>query len=128
MEVAERHTRHKRSVVDKPVWDGQDLKGKTILLYPEQGKGGEAQFSRYVPLIAERGGQVVLWTSRPMHRLVSSVPGAATVCSTLEEASEYDCHASLMDLPGLFGTSLETIPVSVPYLSVDKDLLKAWSE
>ena len=28
-----------RPVMDKPVWDGFDLNGKTVLLYPEQGKG-----------------------------------------------------------------------------------------
>lgn len=54
--------------------------------------------------------------------------GTAKVCATLEEAGSYDCHASLMDLPGLFETSLETIPKTVPYISVDKELIETWSE
>ncbi|MBT3904407.1 MAG: glycosyltransferase family protein [Rhodospirillaceae bacterium] len=117
-----------RPVDDKPVWDGRDLNGKTILLYPEQGKGDAVQFARYIALIAERGGRAVLWSSGAVLRLLSSVPGAATVCETLEEAGDYDCHASLMDLPGLFETTLETIPKTVPYISVDKDLIETWSE
>jgi tetratricopeptide (TPR) repeat protein len=116
-----------RPVTDKPVWDGTDLNGKTILLYPEQGKGDEVQFARYIPLVAERGGRVVLWASRPMLRLLSGVSGAAIVCDTLEGAGSYDCHASLMDLPGIFRTSLETIPNETPYLNLENDLLDIWS-
>ena len=41
-------------------WDGEEIGGKTILLYAEQGVGDCLQFIRYAPLVAERGAQVVV--------------------------------------------------------------------
>jgi tetratricopeptide (TPR) repeat protein len=45
----------------KPVWLGQeDIRGKTVLLHHEQGYGDAIQFSRYAPLVAQRGARVIL--------------------------------------------------------------------
>jgi tetratricopeptide (TPR) repeat protein len=38
----------------QPVWQGEPLAGKTLLVWGEQGFGDALQFARYVPLIAER--------------------------------------------------------------------------
>jgi Flp pilus assembly protein TadD len=40
----------------QPLWRGEPLGGRTILLHAEQGIGDTLQFMRYVPLTAERGG------------------------------------------------------------------------
>lgn len=51
-------------------WDGtQPLKGKTILVCREAGLGDEIMFSRYLPLLAERGGQIMLHTYPELARL-----------------------------------------------------------
>src|SRR5215469_4096227 len=42
------------------VWGGEDLTGKTILLWAEGGLGNVIQFARYATLVAARGGHVVL--------------------------------------------------------------------
>jgi hypothetical protein len=63
-----------------------------------------------------------------MQRLLSGVSGAETVCDTLKSAGSYDCHSSLMDLPGIFRTSLETIPNETPYLNLENDLLEMWTD
>ena len=34
----------------QPPWQGQDIVGKTVLIYAEQGFGDTLQFVRYVPL------------------------------------------------------------------------------
>ena len=44
----------------QPRWDGEDLAGKTILLWCEQGLGDAIQFVRDAPLVKAKGGQVVL--------------------------------------------------------------------
>ena len=36
----------------------------------------------------------------------------------------FDVHASLMSLPLLLGTTLDTIPATVPYLSADSGLIE----
>src|SRR6185312_8145149 len=44
----------------QPLWRGEPLAGKTILLHGEQGFGDTIQYLRYVPEIARRAGRVVL--------------------------------------------------------------------
>src|SRR5262249_45351843 len=43
-----------------PLWNGEDLAGRTILLHGEQGYGDTIQGLRYVPMVNARGGRVVL--------------------------------------------------------------------
>ena len=34
-----------------PRWNGEELNGKAIVLYPEQGLGDAIQFTRYIPMV-----------------------------------------------------------------------------
>ena len=44
----------------QPQWRGETLAGKTILLHAEQGFGDSIQFIRYLPMVAEKGGKIIL--------------------------------------------------------------------
>ncbi len=46
---------------DKPLWQGECLKGKIIFAHFEQGLGDSIQFSRYLPQIYGRGASKVLF-------------------------------------------------------------------
>jgi Flp pilus assembly protein TadD len=100
-----------------PCWQGERLDGKTILLWSEQGLGDTLQFVRYAPLVAARGGRVVLECRRPLHRLLRGVRDIAEVFDK-GEATGFDVHVPLMSLPHIFDTRLDTIPDEVPYLPV----------
>ena len=43
-----------------------------------------------------------------------------------EELPEFDVHASVMDLPYILGTTVETIPADVPYLFADAEFAEHW--
>src|SRR3546814_12109031 len=62
-----------------PQWMGEDLAGRTVLLHAEQGFGNTLQFCRYAPLIAARGGRVVLECQPPLTRLLTSLAGTAEI-------------------------------------------------
>jgi hypothetical protein len=85
------------------------------------------QFVRYAADVAARGGRPVLLTSKSMFPLLSE----ANLCelATIDEPPP-DCefHAALMSLPHLFGTTLETVPVQVPYLRANASLVNQWRE
>ncbi|WP_448562211.1 tetratricopeptide repeat protein [Trichothermofontia sp.] len=99
----------------QPQWDGSDLTGKTILLYPEQGHGDIIQFVRYAPLVAQRGGRVVVSCYAGLERLVASVAGVDQVV-THHKKVDFDTFFPLMDLPIIFKTDLATVPAQIPYL------------
>jgi hypothetical protein len=114
-----------RPTFAQPAWDGSgDIAGKTILLHAEQGYGDTIQFCRYVPLVAQKGANVILAVQPPLERLLSRFGGAQTVAHGEEEPA-FDLHCPLMSLPRAFHTRLETIPPPVPP-SVPPELTKAW--
>lgn len=96
----------------RPLWRGEPMPGRTLLFYAEQGHGDGIQFSRYIPLAAARSGaRVVVECPAPLVRLFRRLPGVDAVYP-LEQAPAFDAVAPLMSLPGLFGTTPETVPPS----------------
>jgi tetratricopeptide (TPR) repeat protein len=110
------------AVSDKPKWDGSPLAARRILLTSEQGLGDVIQFIRYVPLVIARGGQPVISCQRELHRLLHPMPCIAQG----DPPPDHDLQCSLMSLPGLFGTTIESIPAPIPYLRADPSLSAHW--
>ncbi len=111
---------------DKPRWDGSDLGGRSILLRTEQGLGDIIQFARFAPLVAARGGRVILQVPPPLVRLLENQCKIDRVISNEELPPEFDVHFPLLSLPGLLGTTLQTLPAK-PYLSSDASEVERWS-
>jgi len=117
----------------RPLWDGSELRGETILLHAEQGLGSAIQFVRYVSRVAQLGGQVMLECPMPLLGLFSSLTeGVPAPVKRLivrgETLPEFDLQAPLMSLPRILGTTLDTIPNQVPYLTADPAVADAWRE
>ena len=111
----------------QPAWRGEDLKGRRILLWTEQGFGDAIQFIRYAPLIAQRGGRVSVLCQPELRRLFQSCDAIDRLFTTPDEARDFDLQAPLMSLPAIFQTTLESIPAVAPYLAADNELASAWS-
>jgi tetratricopeptide (TPR) repeat protein len=108
----------------QPLWTGAPLKGATILLYAEQGLGDSLQLLRYVPLVQAAGGRVVLELPANLCRLAAEVPGLAALVNFGDALPHFDCRCPLMSLPLAFGTTVETIPLCMPYLAVPEEALR----
>ncbi len=111
---------------DLPLWNGEPLAGRTLLLHAEQGLGDTLQFCRYAPLIPA-GGRVVLEVQRPLGRLLSRLPGVDEIVVQGEALPAFDVYCPLLSLPRAFGTTLETIPARIPYLSADAARSSEWA-
>ena len=111
---------------DRPLWDGSALEGRTILLDAEQGLGDTLQFIRYAPLVQARGGKVVAVCQRPLMQILSNFPGIDRLVAQGEPVPPFDCYLPLLSLPKVFGTTLESVPASIPYLRPDPYLLEQW--
>ncbi len=101
-----------------PHWTGESLRGQPIVLYTEPGAGfGDSiQFVRYVPLVAKFGGQVIVECPAALVRLFQTMPAVTQVIATGDPLPTGCVQASLLSLPHILGTSLETIPRTIPYL------------
>ncbi|NJM27420.1 MAG: tetratricopeptide repeat protein, partial [Pseudanabaena sp. RU_4_16] len=99
------------------LWDGEDLLGRTLLVYCEQGLGDAIQFSRYIPLLLARGGNIVIECPGSLARLFSEIEGI-NIAKENTPMRRGDLCMPLMSLPRVLDETLETIPARVPYLSV----------
>jgi tetratricopeptide (TPR) repeat protein len=110
----------------QPVWIGDAIKGKAILLHGEEGFGDSIQFCRYVPPLAALGATVLLEVPAPLQSLMASLGGASRVFARGEQLPDFDLHCPLLSLPRAFRTTIETIPADVPYLSVPAVDVRRW--
>ncbi|HEY0835240.1 MAG TPA: tetratricopeptide repeat-containing glycosyltransferase family protein [Azospirillum sp.] len=102
-----------------PSWDGGPLEGRTILLSTEQGFGDALLAARYVPLVRARGGRV-LYECHPELRRVLSGLDADAFLQPGAPPPAFDVEAPQMSLPGLFGTTLASVPPPVG-LAIPRD-------
>jgi hypothetical protein len=98
-------------------------------LHAEQGLGDTLQMARYVPLVVERGGRVLLEVHPPLVLLLRDLPGVCQVVPLGGALPPFDLHCPMFSLPLAFATRLDTIP-GAPYLKADPKLatpgLIAW--
>lgn len=109
-----------------PVWDGNRLDGKTIVLFSEQGFGDAIQFARYVPMVAALGGRVILECPAAVLPLFRGFPGVDQLVAWGMPLPACDVQCALASLPGRFKTTVQSIPAAIPYLAADENIAASW--
>jgi len=99
--------------------DMENLQGKSILIHTEQGLGDSIQFFRYIPLLVQRGAQVTLEIQPSLIPLFYHWRNTVTLIGAGSTLPVCDYHCPMMSLAHLFKTDLATIPLSIPYVSID---------
>jgi len=97
-----------------------------MLLIHEQGLGDSIHFIRYAPLLKARGATVFFECPPRLAKLLERTPGIDKIIPIGQERPEHDVHVPLMTLPGLMGTSLESLPVNIPYIEPPSELVEHW--
>ena len=111
-----------------PVWQGDiDTQG-SLLLHTEQGAGDVIQMARYIPFIAQGGMRVIVQCPEHLENLLQSVEGVASTYRPDEDLPPYTAQLSLLSLPRLFKTTLDKIPVNIPYLRPPFASVQAWRQ
>lgn len=106
-------------------WRGEACAGRTVLVHAEQGLGDTLQFARYLPMVAARGARVILVVQPELRPLLKDFPGVNHLLSVGEALPAFDSFAPLLSLPGIFGTTLASIPPVVP-ITADPTRVERW--
>lgn len=104
----------------------EDLTGKTIVLRPEGGYGDIIQFVRYAHTLKTLGATVVVIAPAQLMKLLSHCDYIDMLLPQGSSIASYDATTTLMSLPALFNSTEETIPVNIPYINPDPDLVNFW--
>jgi tetratricopeptide (TPR) repeat protein len=106
----------------QPMWDGQPLNGRAILLHAEQGFGDTIQFVRFIKDVVRLGGVVLLEVQPGLYRLLAQLEGVQSCLRQgIDMLPSFDVHCPLMSLPYLLGTTIDSVPSPVSLTAVRND-------
>ena len=113
-------SRWKTGEIDQPDvpferWtEGTSVKGKTLLVLPEQGFGDMVLLARFIPLVAKLGAKVRLVAKKPLLRLLDGIDGVEWIGEAAKKSDPVDLWITLMDLPKLVYAADENGKVPPP--------------
>ncbi len=109
------------------LWQGQALAGKTIFVWSEQGLGDTINFARYLLLLQEEAGMVVVAVQGALLELLTyTFPEIKIVDLGNMREVVYDFQVPLLSLPRLFQVRPDNILEIDPYLHVSKKYMEKW--
>ncbi|MBF0127728.1 MAG: glycosyltransferase family protein [Magnetococcales bacterium] len=114
-----------------PMWRGERVTGRSLLIVSEQGFGDLIQFGRYLPLLKAGGARLLtLVCPAPLAVLCASLAGVDRMLAPEElgKAPEHDFWTFLLSIPVHLDTTLATIPARLPYLSAPPERLALWRD
>ncbi|MFS4460617.1 glycosyltransferase family 9 protein [Bdellovibrio sp. HCB2-146] len=110
----------------KPLWDGQDLRGKILLIACEGGIGDAVCFSRFTKQFAELGAKVILASYDGLFELLRPLQGMnAQVDLSVAIKTDFDYWVPALSCPRVLGIDYQNIDGS-PYLTCPKDMKAKW--
>jgi tetratricopeptide (TPR) repeat protein len=120
-----------RPACSAPIWQGESLRGKTILLYPEQGRGDAIQFIRMAKVLSDKDSTVIVQCAPEMIPLFTSAAGIAQLLPNATASPPVNYQASFIDAVDVWYTTHAQIPYGIDvdapsYLTVSQALIDYW--
>ena len=112
-----------------PVWNGEDLTGKTIFIRGEQGHGDIIQFVRFIQNLKNIGGTVTVQVTDGLIPLIQSseIGRGVRVISYAEPPGDtFDYWLPIMSVPGKLNVRVDNLPTVIQYLNPDPALVADW--
>jgi hypothetical protein len=124
------------AALHSPVWRGESLEGKAIMVVTQTAGHGDAlQHGRFLPALKRRGAKVILCCHYSQANLFAESDGIdQVIMASLEEPCSawghpeiwpHDYYVRIDSLPVVLGTTLSTIP-SAPYLKPSEEAIARW--
>jgi tetratricopeptide (TPR) repeat protein/glycosyltransferase involved in cell wall biosynthesis len=112
-----------------PLWQGEALKHQCLLVHCEQGMGDVLQFMRYLPMVKERGGTVMVEVHGPLAPLLKLQPYVDEVIEfdpKRPPTIAWDLHIPMLSLPRVLDAHVDDIPNAIPYIQMDSQGPDTW--
>jgi len=116
-------------VYPQPLWTGaENIRGKTLFAYIEQGLGDAMQYYSYARFALERGAHVILSVPTPLVTLFRRAIPAVELIGWNQVPTAFDFHIPLASIPLAVGMRVETIPAADHYLTAEPGRIGRWKE
>jgi Tfp pilus assembly protein PilF/ADP-heptose:LPS heptosyltransferase/SAM-dependent methyltransferase len=110
-----------------PQWQGESLAGKSLAVVLEQGHGDNIQFIRYAPLIKALGATRVTFVQpAPLVWFLATADGVDAITPDAVSLPAHDYWCFPLSLPMHLGTTVDSIPATLPYLRALPDRVEHW--
>ena len=109
-------------VCDLPLWKGEAMAGKRLLLIAEQGLGDTIQFIRFAKHLSDQRIKVGVEAQGVLQLILATAAGVEEVLEPGQDRSAYDAWLPIMSVPYILGTTPDNIPADIPYLSVSPNI------
>jgi hypothetical protein len=109
-------------------WQGEDIRGKCVIVRCLHGFGDAVQFLRYAPRIRERAVSLIVEVPPRLMELAPFLTGVEDVITWGEHSPAaqpaWNLEIEVTELPYLFRTQLSDLPIATNYLRLPNSLFK----
>lgn len=112
----------------KPLWSGEDLRGRTLLIACEGGIGDAVCFSRFVKNFAQFGAKIILAAYEPLFEILRPLEGlSALIDISVANKVDFDFWLPALSCPRILGLEHGEIN-GAPYLICPDAQKTKWAE
>lgn len=108
------------------LWRGEDITGKRVIVRCLHGFGDAVQFFRYAPKLNARAARVVWELPPALVEIARRFRGVERVLpweSCHPWAREWDVQLEIIELPCIFETQLDALPIAEKYLQLPREAI-----
>jgi hypothetical protein len=108
-------------------WQGEDVHGKRVILRCLHGFGDAVQFLRYVPTLRALASRLIVEVPPAMLEIAPCFDGVDEVITWGEDGPEvppeWDVQIEIVELPYMFRTHIDDLPIATNYLHIPPAVL-----
>ncbi|MGC6518684.1 MAG: tetratricopeptide repeat protein [Candidatus Puniceispirillaceae bacterium] len=114
---------------DEPLWDGKaGIKGKHLLIHPEQGLGDTLMCCRFIKYLADEGARLTFAVQPALRGMMNSLESPADIITVGEDLKDIDLHVPLMSLAHMTYDKWAGSSADDAYLKVPSASQRIWAE